>query len=60
LDAKEVERKIEELRVRLNEAVGRVQGNLQSPEVYELSRQLDSLINEFNATKNFVRKGKFL
>ena len=47
MDAKEVERKIEELRILLNEAVGRLQGNLQSPEVYELSRQLDALINEF-------------
>jgi hypothetical protein len=49
--AQEVERKIEELRIRLHEAVGRVQGNLQSTEVYELSRQLDALINEFIAQK---------
>ena len=51
MEAKEMERKIEDLRARLNEAVAQKNGDLQASEVYEISSQLDMLITQFMCLK---------
>jgi hypothetical protein len=51
VEMKEMEQKIEELRQKLNTAVKNTKGELRSPEVYELSRQLDKVITEYMELK---------